>query len=259
MAKTSKPLADAIDKAKPGDSVYWGVDPGYSPKQYAAQYEVQFRSKPKPPSREHSWIGNCDDPHCQVCKKPVKNEPHGGFCGDPTCKVCDDFMMLKKPVTGRHYSVVITDDLTDDAQMALCNYACRKCKHPTCAIRNRVKKDDSHKPSAPNCSCSFCRAIRRTKAKLSHKSKKEVNMCSEDNRSWENMNLYEVITTYGIDRNEVIVEKTHVVAENEERALMQCKDVIKSDWDLDYVSQSIDVLCSVRVKRKPRETKEVAK
>ena len=70
---------------------------------------------------------------------------------------------------------------------------------------------------------------------------------------YEYQSLYEVITSYGANRDNVVIEKTQVVAENSKRALMQAKDVIDDSWDMDYVSQHVTQICCVRVKRKPRE------
>ena len=91
-----------------------------------------------------------------------------------------------------------------------------------------------------------------------NKSKKEVKM-SEASKPYEYQKLYQVITTYGGDRDNVIVKRTDVVAESSERALMQVKDDIEPDWDLDYVEQEVEEVAEIRIKRKPRETKEVAK
>lgn len=201
---------------------------------YTGEFSVQgtdFASKPKPPwppSREHSWSRICDYQHCQVCKKPVKDEPHGGFCGELACKVCDAFMMGHKkpprigkpsatptPHYSRHYTSIITDDLEESSKPI---------------TRELYQKWLDH-----------------------NKSKKEVNMCEDETQAFEHQTLYEVITTYGEDRENVVVERTEVVAENEQRARMQAKDAINSSWDMDYVEQSVNVICSVRVKRKPRE------
>lgn len=195
-----------------------------------SNFASQYKNKPQLPwpligPKASVGIGTCDFHHCQVCKKPVKDEPHGGFCGELNCKTCHDFMMLKKPVTGRHYTGMAMDDLTEDEISA------RDAKK----MHQQYEKWLDH-----------------------NKSTKEVNM-SENTKSYEFQNLYEIVTTYGGDRDSVIVKRTDVVAETEERALLQVKDAIEPDWDLDYVEQDVTAVCAVRIKRKPRETKEVAK
>ena len=178
----------------------------YELKQYSGSFatgslSTQYQNKPQP-----QWPLQC---------------PPAKVCDIPDCPICKP---KKKPVTGRHYTGIIMDDLTEDEQMARCNYACRKCHDPNCAIRNKPKK--------------------------------EVEM-SED-KSYEYQHLYEVITTYGADRDEVIVKRIDVVAETEERARMQAAGEIEKDWDLDYVEQDVQAIAEIRVKRKPRETKEAA-
>jgi hypothetical protein len=147
----------------------------------------------------------------------VKDEPHGGFCEELACKVCDNFMMRKKPITSKHYIGIAMDDLETDPPSHLSG-----------------------------------KAYRAWVAEV-NKSIKEVNMSEDETQDFEYQQLYEVITTYGGDRENVVVEKTEVVAENEQRAQMQAKDDIDSSWDIDYVEQTVVSICRVRVKRKPRE------
>lgn len=195
----------------------------YNPKQYTGEFSVQGTDKIKE-------AGIFSSQHQNKPQPPTMIDPErhytGNYCGDPGCSICANW---KKPVTSRHYTGIITDDLVDDPRV-----------ETNCG--------------APN--CKVCEANRRWLEK--QKSKKEVKM-SENDKSYEYQKLYEVVTTYGEDRDNVIVKRTDVVAENEERARMQVKDDIEPDWDLDYVEQNVEEVAEIRVKRKPRETKEVVK
>lgn len=136
----------------------------------------------------------------------------------------------EKPIKGRHFTGIITDDLIDDPP-----------------------KDPRYSPEAHG-------ALAETRLMYQkwvdhNKSKKEAKQMDEEEtrgKDYEHHGLYEVITTYGADRNNVEVETTRVVAEDSKRALMMVRDDIDDDWDMDYVSQHVDQICVVRVKKKPR-------
>lgn len=174
----------------------------------------------------------CKDPLCPICKKlrragsyfPDYNPKHYTTqfdfkgSGYTPKQYTGKFSVqgLDKPLTSQHYSYITMDDLED------------------AAVRRVDRKQHQEW--------------------LDHnKSKKEVKMPEDETQDVEIQTLYEVITTYGGDRENVIVERTEVVAESETRALMQAKDDINSSWDIDYVDQHVVRICDVRVKRKLRE------
>lgn len=83
----------------------------------------------------------------------------------------------------------------------------------------------------------------------------EVEMSEGEyrNADYEYQGLYEVVTTYGGNRNDVEVVSSYIVADDEQRARMRARDDIDASWDEDYISQCVNKVGSVRVRLRPKE------
>lgn len=145
------------------------------------------------------------------------------------------------PIKSKHVVTIITDDPVQPPKLERKPANVDYCKDPKCPKCNRWREAEKQHEQYQ-------------KWLTINKSKKEVNMSDDEyTEDYEEQTLYEVVTVYGEDRNKVIVETENVVAESKDRALLQTKGSIPEEWDMDYVTRRAVELCSVRVKRKPRE------